>query len=954
MAVASRFSRSIKLLLCSVGMFMILLLGVPLSASTVSAIDQIDHTAQTSFGLSALSPTDLSITMSHEGNIGGHNGIYTITVTNAEGSEASTGHVEVTVNLPEGLATVNMRGTGWICDNNRTCSHSNPIPGGAAYESITLQVRVLDGAPRTVTNQATVSGGNDSNPSNNTASDPTTIVTKITGQSYHPKVLREEETLEYTIFFTSKVSVLGTPTLPMEIGSSNVKANYIRGSGGNWLTFAYKIEKGMNDHDGVSIGNSIDLDGGSITDHLNYPVEVSISGGKAMNVDTSPIVTSVDVPGSGIYRVGDKLTFKVNYSEPVSMQLTTNGHLELTVGTQLKQALYESGTGSNTLVFSYTVQPGDRDANGITLDTNMVLDGGAMQDGTGNPADLLLTGVGDTSGIIIAPPPQAPVAVDDTYRANEDTQLTVAAPGVLANDTDADGDSLTALLVTDPSKGTLTLNADGSFTYTPHANETGTDTFTYKTNDGKADSNVAMVTVTINPAPPINQVPVAAEDTYSTNENTPLTVATPGVLTNDTDADGDSLTAILVTDPSKGTLTLTADGSFTYTPHANETGTDTFTYKTNDGKADSNMATVTVRIKRIIIPPTEPSYYPVTGISLDEEQLILSVGEDVTLKATITPSYATNQKVRWKSSNPKVAEVDDEGRVTAKREGKTTITVTSVDGDKEATLEVRVSDEADDSLQLESTEKMFWIRPYSSVRFKVYAVIDGKRRDITNDKETSYDIDNDLASLIKPGRLKVGETEGESVITVHYRGEKLEIPVTISKLSVRSLTANIQKAVLVVDEERELEVNALLSNKQSDEVTKFVQWSSRNPKVADVTKEGVLLAKKPGTVVLTGKYANKEVRLSILVMEEKVVDRLEAYRSSFYLEPEESRSVPVHAVYGKGFKEEVTADAEWTSDDPEIATVDADGTITALAEGSTTITVSYGGKEIQLKIVVSE
>lgn len=91
----------------------------------------------------------------------------------------------------------------------------------------------------------------------------------------------------------------------------------------------------------------------------------------------------------------------------------------------------------------------------------------------------------------------APVAADDTYSTAPDTALTVPAPGVLGNDTDGDNDGLTAVLVSNPGNGTLNLNADGSFTYTPDAGFTGSDSFTYQANDGKEDSNVATVTMTV-------------------------------------------------------------------------------------------------------------------------------------------------------------------------------------------------------------------------------------------------------------------------------------------------------------------------------------------------------------------------------------------------------------------------------------------------------------------------
>ncbi len=197
-----------------------------------------------------------------------------------------------------------------------------------------------------------------------------------------------------------------------------------------------------------------------------------------------------------------------------------------------------------------------------------------------------------TVTITVAAPNAAPVAVADNYNATEDTALTInAAAGVLANDTDSDSDPLTATIVAQPTSGTLTLNADGSFTYTPSANFNGTDTFTYRASDGTVNSPVATVTITV---AAVNDPPVASNDNYSTAEDTPLTIAVPGVLGNDTDVDGNTLTAIVVTQPTSGTLTLNANGSYTYTPSTGFNGTDTFTYKANDGTADSNTATVTI------------------------------------------------------------------------------------------------------------------------------------------------------------------------------------------------------------------------------------------------------------------------------------------------------------------------------------------------------------------------
>src|SRR5436190_1073432 len=128
--------------------------------------------------------------------------------------------------------------------------------------------------------------------------------------------------------------------------------------------------------------------------------------------------------------------------------------------------------------------------------------------------------------ITVTPVNDAPVtANDDNYTTPEDTQLTVTAPGVLANDSDVDGDALSTILVTGPSHGTLTLNGDGSFSYLPALNFNGVDTFTYRATDDQAQSGIATATITVTPT---NDAPVAVNDSYTTPEDTQLTASAPG------------------------------------------------------------------------------------------------------------------------------------------------------------------------------------------------------------------------------------------------------------------------------------------------------------------------------------------------------------------------------------------------------------------------------------------
>jgi VCBS repeat-containing protein len=128
--------------------------------------------------------------------------------------------------------------------------------------------------------------------------------------------------------------------------------------------------------------------------------------------------------------------------------------------------------------------------------------------------------------------------------------------------------------------------------------------------DGQLDLAVANagynnVTVLLNTSSPTNDAPVADNDSYNVDEDTVLTVAAPGVLEGDTDADGDPLSAVLVSGPLNGSLSLSTDGSFTYTPDANFNGTDSFTYSANDGEANSNVATVAITTNSANDTPTD-------------------------------------------------------------------------------------------------------------------------------------------------------------------------------------------------------------------------------------------------------------------------------------------------------------------------------------------------------------
>ena len=144
----------------------------------------------------------------------------------------------------------------------------------------------------------------------------------------------------------------------------------------------------------------------------------------------------------------------------------------------------------------------------------------------------------------------APTAADDSYQASVNQPLTVTGfNGLLNNDSDPDGDSLSISVIAQPTSGTVVLTGDGGFTYTPNASFVGQEVFTYQVSDGQAVSNVALVRINVQTV--LGSAPVAVDDTYTVTSGQTLQVAaSSGVLANDTDADHDVLSAVVLTDPS--------------------------------------------------------------------------------------------------------------------------------------------------------------------------------------------------------------------------------------------------------------------------------------------------------------------------------------------------------------------------------------------------------------------
>ena len=199
----------------------------------------------------------------------------------------------------------------------------------------------------------------------------------------------------------------------------------------------------------------------------------------------------------------------------------------------------------------------------------------------------------DTEAFVILAPGLnvAPRAGADSAATDEDTPVVIG--DLLDNDSDVNGDSFNLIALTQPEHGSVVAGVGGTVTYTPDDNYNGPDSFTYTVSDGD-DSDTATVIVTVNA---VNDAPIAGDDAIVTDEDRPLTLT--GLLDNDSDVDGDTLTILPLAQPANGTVVDNDDGTLTYTPDENYYGPDSFTYVVSDGAGGTDTAAVTVSVEPV-------------------------------------------------------------------------------------------------------------------------------------------------------------------------------------------------------------------------------------------------------------------------------------------------------------------------------------------------------------------
>lgn len=209
------------------------------------------------------------------------------------------------------------------------------------------------------------------------------------------------QTLDFTVNMAEAVVVTGVPQLSLTIGSSTKRANYLSGSGSTALVFRYTVVSGDTDADGIVL-DALTPNNGTIQDGATNDTTLALNGVAATDsilIDTTaPNTSLVTVPSDGTYSAGQHLDFMVTYSETV--QVAGIPYLALTLGDATKQAQYLSGSGSTDLVFRYTVVSGDRDSDGIAIDS-LELNNGTIHDTAENAASVVLNGLPSTKAILV-------------------------------------------------------------------------------------------------------------------------------------------------------------------------------------------------------------------------------------------------------------------------------------------------------------------------------------------------------------------------------------------------------------------------------------------------------------------------------------------------------------------------------------------------------------------------
>jgi len=372
--------------------------------------------------------------------------------------------------------------------------------------------------------------------------------------------------------------------------------------------------------------------------------------------------------------IGPTTTRQVSTYEPVTLGLAASDKTAIAKTSGLADRIYQIGFHVHML------NPQDWDPSGSVL----TLQVGPVEDGQVSSAPPVVS-VSTTPSVTPSPAPRAalnryPVADSNSVTTMEDTPVEINLTG-----SDPDSDPLTYSMVAGLSHGSLSGTAP-NLTYKPNANFNGSDSFTFKVNDGITDSTLATISITVLP---VNDPPIANSDTAVTREDTPT--AAIDVLANDTDVDNDKLTVAAVSQGANGSVTINPNSTLTYSPRANFHGSDVFTYTVSDGKSQTDTAKVDVTVNMVNDAPVITSAPVITATAsalyiYDVDATDPDAGDTLTYSLTTKPAGMTINSatglLQWKPTDAQggtneavVVKVADSNSIPASDTQSFTITV---------------------------------------------------------------------------------------------------------------------------------------------------------------------------------------------------------------------------------------------------------------------------------------
>ena len=340
--------------------------------------------------------------------------------------------------------------------------------------------------------------------------------------------------------------------------------------------------------------------------------------------------------------------------------------------------------------------------------------------------------------------------------------------------------------------------------------------------------------------------------------------------------------------------------------------------------------------------PSQPQVVAVSSVSLDKTSVSLNVGESVTLAATVKPDNATNKTVSWSSSNASVASVDASGKVSAVAEG--TATITAKAGDKTATCSVTVTKKvvAVESVTLDKSSLELNEGETATLTATV-------KPDNASDKTVTWSSSKTSVATVDANGKVTAVAEGNATITAKAGNKSATCSVTVTKNVVAVESITLDKSSLELNEG---ETATLVATVKPDNATnKTVTWSSSRTSVATVDANGKVTAVAEGTATITAKAGDKTATCSVTVKKNTVaVESVTLDKSSLELTEGETATLTATVKPDNATNKTVT----WSSDKTSVATVDANGKVTAVAEGTATITAKAGDKTATCSVTVKK